>query len=131
MRFTVFITLLFLLSFSFFSGSAALERKKPEASFMGMKKGNIDKLTFIGAKEIDLDNNKDSLWSISSYEFDFSCDGKMLLKHYNGNKIDKEIMQMVKNCKNVTVADFRYIKAKNRKSGKEIRLNDIELRIQN
>lgn len=131
MRFTILTFLLFFVGIAFFSGSAGFARKKPEAELMGTRKGNIDKLTFIAAKEIALTNNEDSLWKVSSYEFNFSCDGKMTLKQYSGAQIDKEIIMLVKNCDKTTIADFRYIKAKNTKTGKEVRLNDIQLTIKN
>jgi hypothetical protein len=131
MRLPVIISLTLLSVFAFFSGSAVMERKKPRASFMGVKKGNVDKLTFMGAKELELENNADSAWYISKYEFDFSCDGNMTLLSNAGSKITKEIITMVKDCRNNSIADFRFIIAKNRKTGKEIRLNDIQLKVQN
>jgi hypothetical protein len=117
---------------SFLRKSDSLKKEKLRAEFMGKRKGDIEKLTFIAGKEITLTGTKDTLWYISSYELGFSCSGSMVLKQYKGEKLDKEILKMVKDCKaNSAIADFRFIMAKNKLTGKEIQLNNIELQILN
>ena len=103
---------------------------KPKARFLGMKKGRVDKITFLAAQDLQLADNKDSLWEILSYEFNYSCNGAIVMKAYKSSKIPREILTMVKNCNQPTVADFRRIMGRNRKSGKIIQLNDIMLTVE-
>ena len=98
---------------------------KPKALLLGKKKGNMDKLTFMSAKELELSNNRDSLWKIISYEYNYSCNGEIMIKSFSGQNIPKEVIDLVKGCKYPTVSDFRSIKARNRITGKIKELNAI------
>jgi hypothetical protein len=104
--------------------------KKPGATFAGKTKGNIDKLAFIGAKKLELQNNSDNAWQITGYEFDCSCGGKVSMKYYRTDSIPTEIILQVKNCDDPAfITDFTNIKARNKKTGKEISLNNIHLNV--
>ncbi|MBC7863701.1 MAG: hypothetical protein IAF38_12050 [Bacteroidia bacterium] len=121
---------LVVITISFLMFGFAFKTKKPEVRFMGTKKGTIDKLTFIAAKKLELNNNPDTLWQIVGYEFDFNCSGNVILKYYKTDKIEREILEMVRDCKaEKSLADFINIKAKNKKTGEEIVLNEIELSV--
>ena len=104
-------------------------QSNPQAKFNGLKKGRIDKFAFISSTQIELTNNKDSVWAIKSYEFNYSCGGEIIIKQFNGSKISKEIFDLVKNCKTDAISDFRQIMLVNRKSGKVIQANNIMLTV--
>jgi hypothetical protein len=90
----------------------------------------MDKISFLSAQELELTRNLDSNWVIVSYEFNFSCNGDILMKSYMGNKIPREISNMVKRCDKTAVADFRRIMVKSNKDGKIYQLNDIMITVE-
>ena len=85
----------------------------------------MDKINFLSVQELELSRNKDSAWVIVSYEFNYSCNGDIIMKGFKGNKISREISNMVKGCNKTAVADFRNIMVKSNKDGKIYQLNDI------
>ncbi|MFN5182660.1 MAG: hypothetical protein ACK5D5_06515 [Bacteroidota bacterium] len=103
---------------------------KPKANFLGIKKGKIDKITFLSGKEIQLTGANDSIWKVVSYEFNYSCKGEITMKGYRENKIPREVLLLVKKCDGVAIADFTNIIATRKNSKKTFRLNDIRLTVE-
>ncbi len=129
------IYLLIFLHFAQFKGLTFYQTKfadkKPKVEFNGIKKGKLDKLAFFGVKKLELSGKTKDKFEIIRYEFNFSCEGKITLKGFKGNLIDKEIINLVKSCKGDCIADFTNIVAKNKTNGKEIQLNNIQLTVTN
>jgi len=119
-----------ILVIGFFCSYSLTHIKKPEARLLGIKKGKVDRLRFLGATKIELINNNDSLWQIVGYEFDLNCGGDITLKYYRGATIPREILVMLKDCNaNQPIVDFVNIKAKNNKTNVEIILNELEFTV--
>jgi hypothetical protein len=126
----LFIILL-IYPIAFTSETNEFISRKPLAVINGIKKGKMDKLAFFGIQRIELTGKNTNNFEIVKYEFDFSCEGKISLKAYKGNGIDKEIISLVKSCKRDCIADFTNIIARNKVTGKEVLLNEIRLMITN
>ena len=124
----IFLTVLLLTAHTVFPRYNSGIRK-PRATLNGIRKGNMDKLAFFSIKEIEMTGGDKNDFEIISYEFNFSCKGEIILKAFQGAAISKEIIQLVKSCSASCIADFTSIKAKNKKTGKFILLNDILLTV--